>query len=991
MIRRLVLGAALWLALAAATPLPVKPPPPDLVALVPWATAPLAKPSVEVPRLAPPPPPLSIAPVSPAAIVMPTAVKPMAPLLSPRAMPCVGAWLRIASESLECARARIVKGEYEEAARALDSALRSGGDREVMAEARYWFGEVLYRLGDFGRADWALQQALKDLAVPEYGPWALHTSGWTSLRLGDFRRAETNFQALLGKPQPVPLDTWGRHGLALALYGQARWEDAEKAWSALLGRRVPVVLERDIAFWHGESLARTGHTERGVTKLQAFTQGGPHPLLAAGQVRLGWLYLDKGRTADAQAMFRAFLAGSGDMRGDREWAEAGLALALVNAGDSAGARRALAALDTRRSTLALPIRLRLAALALESGRGAEALETLQDVLAGNVSPTVRTWVLVVQGDVHRAQNERDEARTQYDLARSAQPGSEAAQYATFRLAQTNFELREFAQAVVDLRPLLLTVTAPDTRAATLLLAGEAAYHAGDYDEAAAAYRRSLLEFPNHPQASAVRLALAWTSMRQGQRDAALQEFLAFTRNHARDGRSADALVLASELALAGGNFDLARELLDRIIRLYPTHPRTDLARLNRALLLVRRGPAETAQAQQELKALVARGGGLGAFAGRAWVVLGVTHLATLRGPEASQAFARAQGEGAGALAKLGLGNAALLQSRWDDATRAFTDARDTGTAEITAAAEYALAVVAFHRGRTADFKTAALTLIDANPRDPRAPGLLYSLVGLAVDEKDWATALARAKRLAAEFPKHETADDACERIGAAAVAAAQWPVAHEAYALLRQRYPQSPFVESSRVTYGEVLLELGRPAEARRVLEEFVAATPSDPRAPRAWIALGRARTATGDRKGAVEAFDRATKGGMNPSVNSDAFSSYGRLLLAERRWEEARTVLGRLLASAQGPAAAEVAVSLGDAWMGQGDPVAAAEYYMTAAYLTPDSTTGYKALLAAGRSFAAAKDSGSASVVYGKLLASSEVPGDIAAAARRGLAELRR
>ena len=63
----------------------------------------------------------------------------------------------------------------------------------------------------------------------------------------------------------------------------------------------------------------------------------------------------------------------------------------------------------------------------------------------------------------------------------------------------------------------------------------------------------------------------------------------------------------------------------------------------------------------------------------------------------------------------------------------------------------------------------------------------------------------------------------------------------------------------------------------------------------------------------------------------------------------------------------------------------------MTAAYLTPESVSGYKALLAAARSFAAAKDSGAAAIVYGKLLASSDVPGDLAAAARRGLVELRR
>jgi tetratricopeptide (TPR) repeat protein len=986
--RRLALAGLLWLALAGATPLPTKPQPPDLAPLVPWATAPLAKPAVQVPRVKLVPPPLTIAPISPATVRAPGAVKPMAPMLSPRALPCVASLLRIASESLECARAKMVRGEYEEALRALDTALRAGGDREVMAESRYWYGEMLYLLGDYGRADRALQDALKDLAVPEYGPWALHASGWASLRLGDLPRAESLFRSLLGKPVPTPLDTWGRHGLGLSLYGLGRWAEAEKAWSEVLARRVPAGLERDLAFWHGEVLARMGQPERALPKLQAFTQGGQHPLLAAAQVRLGWLYLDLGRTTDAVAMFRAFLAGSGDLR-DREWAEAGLALALVNSGDTEGAKRALPALDARRSALALPIRLRLAALALDAGRPAEAAAAVQETLAGNLSPAVRAWVLAVQGDVHAAQNERDEARTQFDLARSAHPGSEVAQYATFRLAQTNFELREFAQATADLRPLLTVVSSPELRVAVLLFAGEAAYHAGEYADANAAYRRALVDFPTHPQAAAVRLSLAWTTMRQGQRDVALREFVAFAQNYAQDARAPDALVLASELALAAGSFDTARELLDRMISLYPNHPRTELARLNRTLLLVRRGQAEVAE--KELKSWVGRGG-FAAFAGRAWVVFGVTHLAGSRGAEAAQAFTRAYNEGAGPLAKLGLGTAGMLQGRWDEATRALTEARDTGTPDVTSAAEYALAVVAFQRGRTAEFKTAATSLVDANPRDARTPSLLYSLVGLAVAEKDWQGALVGAKRLAADFPKYEAADDAFERIGAAAAAASVWPAVHEAYALLRQRFPQSPFVESSKVSFGEALLELGRAAEARRVLEEFVAASPTDPRAPRAWIALGRARTATGDRRGAVEAFDRAAKAdGMNPAANGDAFSSYGKLLVADRRWEDARTVLGKLLASSEGPAAAEVAVSIADTWAGQGDHLAAAEYYMTAAYLTPDSVPGYKALLAAGRSFAAAKDTGSAAVVYGKLLASSDVPGDLAAAARRGLAELRR
>ncbi len=101
--------------------------------------------------------------------------------------------------------------------------------------------------------------------------------------------------------------------------------------------------------------------------------------------------------------------------------------------------------------------------------------------------------------------------------------------------------------------------------------------------------------------------------------------------------------------------------------------------------------------------------------------------------------------------------------------------------------------------------------------------------------------------------------------------------------------------------------------------------------------------------------------------------------------------MLERLLRSADGATAGEAALAFGETWEAQGDHLAAAEYFMTAAYLAPESPSGRRALLAAGRSFAAAKDPEAATIVYRKLLAQSDVPADVADAARRGLAELRR
>ena len=207
---------------------------------------------------------------------------------------------------------------------------------------------------------------------------------------------------------------------------------------------------------------------------------------------------------------------------------------------------------------------------------------------------MRAWVLAVQGDAHRAQNERDEARTQFDLARSAHPSSEIAQYATFRLAQTNFELREFAQATADLRPLLTAVEQSRHASGRAAVRGRGRVSGGRVrgrqQRVPARARRTS---PPIPQAPAVRLSLAWTAMRQGQRDARSASSWRSRRTTRKTLARRTRSCWPPSWRWPPGSFDTARELLDRMINLYPNHPRAELARLNRTLLLVRRGQAES--------------------------------------------------------------------------------------------------------------------------------------------------------------------------------------------------------------------------------------------------------------------------------------------------------------------------------------------------------------------------------------------------------------
>src|SRR5207244_11618895 len=100
------------------------------------------------------------------------------------------------------------------------------------------------------------------------------------------------------------------------------------------------------------------------------------------------------------------------------------------------------------------------------------------------------------------QGNLDEPRTQYDLARRADPTTATGWFAGLRVAQINFELREFAQAARDLAGLVATAPSAEARATALLLQAEAAYHAGTYAAASAAFRRALVEFSGHPVAGA---------------------------------------------------------------------------------------------------------------------------------------------------------------------------------------------------------------------------------------------------------------------------------------------------------------------------------------------------------------------------------------------------------------------------------------------------------------------------------------------------------
>ncbi len=135
------------MAVSAATT--VKLPPPDLTGLIPLAALPLDKPPVPLPAVALPPPPQGLPDLPTPRPVTDPAQRPIAPLPPPRTLACnpIGTVLRVASELVECGRARFQRGELEDARDAFQKATKETNDRRLLREARYWLGETLMRLG----------------------------------------------------------------------------------------------------------------------------------------------------------------------------------------------------------------------------------------------------------------------------------------------------------------------------------------------------------------------------------------------------------------------------------------------------------------------------------------------------------------------------------------------------------------------------------------------------------------------------------------------------------------------------------------------------------------------------------------------------------------------------------------------------------------------------------------------------------------------------
>lgn len=976
----------LWSGLCAAAPLaPLELPAPDLVPLVPLAAPPRDKPSVSVPELPLPAAPEAIPRLPPAPLLVDLSQKPLAQLPPPRILACnpLGTVFGVASELLECGRARFQRDELEEARTALEAAVRASSDRALIREARYWLGETLFRQNRLEEAERILRRVYQDAPASEIGLHALHSLGWLALRLNDHARAVQSFEQLIKQSAAPEVARYASHGRALALYALERYAPAREAWQAL-SAQPPAPLAREVSFWLGESLGRVGEPTAAEEQLRRFTGAGLHPLVETGILRLGWWALAAGHHLESVKTFR-WLLSAYPRAVESAWARAGLVMALLGLDDSPAAREEVRQLQAQDPAhpLVVPSLLLLLRVSVEKDQRDLARSLRQELLALNLSPATRSYVLLLNGEVLRREGQSGEARSQFELTRSLQPGSPLAWRATLRLVQMDLETREFAQALDEVGGLLRQPLPPELRGAALLLRGEAAYRGKAYEVAAEAFARFIAEFPGRAEVGAAVLSLGWVELRREQWDRARQRWLDFVRSFPREPRVPEALLLAAELASRAGDLEAARNLLDQMLAGFPTHPDVLVARLNRAILELRAGRFQ--QALTGLRALV-RDASLSPFIGRVRLATGVALLAAASLGEAEPEFNEALKQGEDVLAHLGLGSTALARGQWQKAERHFVQTRDLAGEPVRLLAEYGAAAAALHEGKRAEFTRAATALMQSRLAASLKPRLAYVLAAIAGEEKRWAEARQWTLKLVHDFPQDAVADDALARLGASAFAAKEWPLARESYQLLITRYPQSPHAAESRADLAEALLRTGASGEARSLLEPLAASTAPDPHLPRVLWLMAEAQEAAGNRVEAIEALARLVREYPSSDLRGSAQMTRGRLLQEVGRWGESRQVWEKVLNEGEAGARVEAAFRLGEAYRADGLHQEAVEAYMTAAYLAPATRWSRRALLRAGESFATLKEANSAAIVYRKLLAQPGVEPELARDAKKAL-----
>jgi tetratricopeptide (TPR) repeat protein len=892
----------------------------------------------------------------------------------------------------ECGVHRVLQGDLRGAREALEESVAIDPRGPQAPAAQVWLGEVGLLEG---RPDAAERSYRSAMVLGPPGDLSAHAAtGLASVLLqrGDLGGAERLLaQALTGvPPQPLALHARFLQGVERLLAGAPG--EALALWDTVEASGAPDSVRFELAFWRGIALTRLDREDQGAASLERFVASAPtaYPLRVDAIVQLGWLALERG--APTEAARRFLLAdGAGPRLELRPQLRVGLLRAYLALGDTlrAGEVGRRLEIESPRDPIVAPALLLIADEAGRRGSLLEALQVYRRLLTLPLEPAIHDYVLYRFGEALEQVNQLAEARERYRTLRDRGREEAIAQRGAYRLGLLELRQGDVVGARREGEALLRGGTIAALREPAVLLAAEAAARGGDPNRAAALFRVALRENPDSPLAAPVRLRLGWALHQDRESESALREWAEVARS--ADAETATGAWLAmAEVSLAEGRDAEALSALRGVGPLPAGSPLASLAdvvSLDRGILAVRTGAwQEAVQTLEPLaprlvdfprQALLRRALGLARFR------LGQFDLAERQFRQAAH-VAPAEPS-----SWLGVGLAALAQSRLAEAQDALNRARLAAVPELSTAATYGLVLTALRRGDTDQFRERATAFVDRYPTYPATPAVLYALVAAALDRGDLDAGEAWVRRLVRDQPQSDYVPDALLRL-AAATADKRPQVARQAYLDLLALRPGGAGRTDAWLGIAEAAIALGDPRGAQQAAEGFLReAPPSDPRVAEGYVLLARAHQMQGQREQALRATDAfLARSGDDPRVPAVQLTR-GQLLVESGAWEPAQRAFEAARDRGEPAVAAPAQFWLGETLRARDQHDAAISEYLGATYLYPDSPWAARGLQGAAQSYLGRNMAREAGIVLRKLLTLRSVEPALAQWARQVLGQL--
>ncbi len=452
-----------------------------------------------------------------------------------------------ASTSARIARYRLAAASYEsgELTEARKLYLQVARERGPEAgEALYWAGEATLSIGAVDKAATLFEEAAEQLAPGELRAWALRRQAYALERTGSNSAAVAVLRRLISSRQTTPEDFLSLSRLLIAL---GRPSEATEVLGRLKSRWPEWMDSARAREVEARALWDSGDTEQAIDLLRRLPQ--EHPRL------LGWMLVEAGHTGEAvDVLLPAMSMLEGKERGE---AAVLLAAALRDAGRPAQAE-SLLAIETAGITeprfLAQAV-LRRGELLADLGRSEDAQAWLRKglkLLPGR-KDSCTAWALLA--DVEVSQGAWLAARDLYIEARKLATDSKSLDL-TYRAALAAFKAEEWSNAQA-LAESVAAWSEESLGSRAAYWAGEAASKQGEYEVAAAWYRRAMEGFSQGEDRALAAYGLGWALLSLGELKEASETFDQVAVGAPSSALSARAFLRKGDLFLIQGKYDEA--------------------------------------------------------------------------------------------------------------------------------------------------------------------------------------------------------------------------------------------------------------------------------------------------------------------------------------------------------------------------------------------------------------------------------------------------